>query len=90
MAIIIKISGEIINNIEPKNGKTFSLEELQKAVNGYIQIISISKGKYAGKLMVVDEEGLLKPNPQLNEKASQIAGQPIVGQVIIIDKNHIE
>jgi len=40
--------------------------------------------------MVVDEEGLIQPNPILNTKASEIAGQPIVGQVIIIDRDQIE
>ncbi len=89
MATLIKISGKK-ETIEPKNRNIFSLEELQKAVNGYIQIISINEGEYAGKLMVVDEEGLLKTNPQLNEVASEISGQGIVGQIIIVDKNQIE
>jgi hypothetical protein len=88
MATIIKISGEK-ENIEPENGKTFSLKELQEAVGGYIQLVSINDGEYAGKLMICDEEGLLKAN-QLNEEATRIAGQQIVGQVIIIEKNQIE
>ena len=41
-------------------------------------------------LMIVDEEGRVKANPQLNEEASEIANQQIVGQVIIIDKEQIE
>jgi len=85
MATIIKITGEI-ENIEPSNGKMFTLKELQKAVNGYIQIVPVD----SDKLMVVDEEGLLKPNPQLNIEASKIAGQQIVGQVIIINRDQIE
>ena len=40
--------------------------------------------------MIVNEEGLLKSNPQLNKEASKIVKQRIVGQVIIIDKEQIE
>ena len=40
--------------------------------------------------MIVDEEGLLKANPEINKEASRIAGQRIVGQVIIIDKDQID
>lgn len=85
MATIIKTTGEK-ENIEPADGKVFSLKELQKAVNGYIEIVSLD----SGKLMIVDEEGLIKPDPILNKEASKIAGQRIVGQVIIIDRDQIE
>lgn len=89
MATIIKITGEK-ENIEPDNGKIFSLKELQRAVNGYIQIVPITTGEHKNKLMIVDEEGLLKHNPQLNIVASKIAEQKIVGQVIVIDREQIE
>jgi len=85
MAVIIKICGKK-ENIEPKDEKVFSLKELQEAVGGYIELVSIDDGK----LMVVDEEGKLKADAQVNEEASRIAGQQIVGQVLIIDKNQIE
>ncbi len=89
MATIIKITGKK-ENIEPSDAKVFTLEELQNAVGGYIQIVSITTGEYSEKLMIVDEEGLLKDNPQVNEEASKIVGQRIVGQVIIIDRDQIE
>lgn len=89
MAIIIKINGEK-ENTEPENSNVFTLEELQKAVGGYIELVSITTGEHAGKLMVVDEEGKLKTDAQLNEEASRIAGKVIVGQVIIIDRNQID
>lgn len=85
MATIIKITGEK-ENIEPENGKVFTLKELQQAVGGLIEIVYLSKDK----LMIVDEEGLIKPNPMINEEASIIAKQPIIGQVIIIDRDQIE
>lgn len=89
MAVIIKINGET-ENIEPANGKIFTLKELQQVAGGYIQIVSVTAGEHSGKFMIVDEEGLLKPNPILNIEASKIAGQRIVGQVIIIDRDQIE
>ena len=89
MATIIKISGKR-ENIEPADGKVFTLKELQKAVDGYIQIVHLNQGEYVGKLMVVDEDGKLKTDAKLNNEASRIAGQRIVGQVIIINRNQIE
>ena len=89
MATIIKITGKH-ENIEPDNGKVFTLEELQKAVDGYIQIVLVNLGNYDGKLMIVNEEGKLKTDAKLNEEASRIAGQPVVGQVIVIDRAQIE
>ena len=85
MATIIKTDGTK-QNIEPKDGKTFSLKELQEAVGGYIELVPLNDGK----LLVCDEEGKLKANAQINEEASRIANQQIVGQVIIIDKDQIE
>ena len=89
MSIIIQTTGET-RNIEPENGSVFSLKELQQAVGGYIQIVSITTGEHSGRLMIVDEDGLIKPNPILNEEASKIAGQQIVGSVIVIDRDQIE
>ena len=89
MAVIIKTTGQT-ENIEPANGSVFTLKELQHAVGGYIQIVSITTGEHSGKLLIVDEEGLIKPNPILNKEASKIADQQIVGQVILIDRNQIE
>ena len=89
MATIIKITGEH-ENIEPSNSSVFTLEELQKAVGGYIETVSVTTGDYAGKLMIVDEEGKLKEDAQVNKEASRIAKQRIVGQVIIIDREQID
>lgn len=89
MAVIIKPNGTK-EYTEPSNGSVFSLEELQKVVGGYIQLVSITAGGHSGKLMVVNEEGLIRPSPILNEEASKIAGQQIVGSVIIIDREQIK
>jgi len=89
MAIILKINGTN-EDVNPSNGNVFTLEELQKVVGGYIQIVPITAGEHSGKLMVVDEEGKLKADAQLNEEASRIAGQQIIGQIIIINREQID
>lgn len=40
MAKVIKAAGAI-SDVQPKNGKFFELEELQKVVGGYIEIIDL-------------------------------------------------
>lgn len=41
--------------VEPKNGKTFELRELQDLVNGMIEVASLSHGE----IMIMNEEGTL-------------------------------
>lgn len=65
-ALHIKEDGTI-NQIVPKNGTDFSLEELQKAVDGLIEIVNLKNGE----IMVVNEEG--KFTKQLNPCATFIA-----------------
>lgn len=92
MAKIIKSSGEIIE-VEPKNGKDFSLEEMQKIVDGYIQIVTIGSGQY----MVCNEEGLIHDLP-VNLEASKLYygmiamlnGHYICGDVLICEPNQVK
>jgi len=55
------------------------LEECQKAVGGLIEAVYLDDGR----LMYVNEEGLRKGLP-FNAMASDLAGRPIVGDVIVI------
>ncbi len=57
-----------------------SLEELQGAVGGYIEVVQIPAMR--GVLMIVDEEGRMK-GKAVNAIASEIAGTEIVGDVVI-------
>lgn len=58
MAKVITTAGSI-SKVEPKNGKFFELEELQKVVGGYIEIINLGNDQ----IMVVNEEGKLEDLP---------------------------
>lgn len=83
MAEIIKANGEVIPTT-PKNGKTFSLEEMQGIVGGYIEIVHLKDG-----YMVVNEEGLLMGLP-INELAFLRSGRYIVGDVLVCSTDQIE
>ena len=74
MAYILKVSGDEVLLEDT------SLEKLQEAVEGYIEIIpTIDK-----KFMVVNEEGLLK-GLLVNPEASRLANRRIVGNVVVCE-----
>lgn len=82
MAHIITPHGEsqaLLTDAKPADGKRFRLHELQKVVDGYIDVVRIPHSDWA---LIVDDEGLLKERP-LNVLASLLAGQPIVGTVLL-------
>lgn len=64
-----------------------TLEELQKAVGGYIEFVPVPAMKDI--VMVADEEGLLK-RKTLNRHASDIAMRPIVGDVVLLFEQEME
>ncbi len=67
-------------------GEYFTLEELQKAVNGYIELAPVVDEDY---LTVVNEEGLLKGLP-LNTLYLQLFGRRLVGNVLIVPRRIFE
>ena len=87
MATLIKSNGEEINVI-PNNKKDFQLDELQKYVGGFIEVVR-TKGN---KIMVINEEGKINDLP-INQKASQFYQYNefdfIVGDVLICQSNEI-
>ena len=83
-SVIIKTDGERVVT-EPKNGKDFQLEELQKIVGGYIEIVRLSNSR----IMVVNEEGLIYDLPY-NAEASLEAMDVIVGDVLVCDSGKVK
>ena len=75
----------------PKNGRTFELEEMQKLVGGYIEIVRLNDGR----IIIVNEEGLLQGLP-VNIPATNIlrrdhsTTQYIVGNAIVCDADMVE
>jgi hypothetical protein len=66
----------------PKDDK-FTLEELQSAVGGMIEVAPNSP---QGKVLLVNEEGLLLGLP-LNPFASRLIHYPIVGDALLLDES---
>lgn len=84
MAFIINTSGDETEMI-PKNGSDFELKELQDVVGGLIELVPLTNGK----LLIVDEEGLLKSLP-VNTKASLLARQTIVGTAVVCEDSQLK
>tara|TARA_R110000824_G_scaffold367834_1_gene557062 strand:+ start:290 stop:559 length:270 start_codon:yes stop_codon:yes gene_type:complete len=86
-AQIVNTNGEV-RSVKPKNGNIFELKELQKIVDGYIQILRTRDER----VMVINEEGKIKNLPY-NEIATSLYvygnHDPIVGDVIVMDRNQM-
>jgi len=90
-ALFIGIDGTE-KEVIPKDGKHFSLVELQAFVGGYIQVIQLSDGN----LLVLNEEGKITGLP-FNERATQLTegaglqvGDVIVGNVLVTPAEFIQ
>lgn len=66
MATLIKTDGSKLE-IQPQNGLDFQLDELQKFVDGYIDIINL----HNGDILVINDNG--KDVLDSNETATEIA-----------------
>lgn len=79
--------------ISPANGNDFSLEEVQKIVGGYIEVVGLSDGN----ILVLNEEGKLCGLDE-NPKATVIAHEHkamfphdyIVGNVLICSSDMLK
>tara|TARA_R100000654_G_scaffold2744_4_gene10002 strand:+ start:4145 stop:4396 length:252 start_codon:yes stop_codon:yes gene_type:complete len=83
MAMLISVEGEQ-TVVEPEES-TFSLEELQKYVGGFIEIVPVDDSRMA----VVNDEGFVRKMP-MNSVGSQVAGRLLVGPVLLVNSNEIE
>lgn len=89
MATLIKADGTT-STVAPAAGSTFTLDELQAFVGGWIQIIRVGSA-----LMVLNEEGKLNGLP-FNEAATQrahgflFANDFIVGDVLVCEPHEME
>ena len=90
MAEIITADGTV-REVQPANGKNFTLKELTPIVGGYIEIIYLNDGR----LMIMNEEGKLSRLPD-NEVATALARSSIspddyiVGDVLVCNQHEIK
>ena len=80
MATLIQ-SNQKTRQVSPKNGKQFTVEEIQELVGGYFEVIRSLSPRTNG-VMLVNEEGYIFSMP-LNLQASMFASRSIVGDVLI-------
>jgi hypothetical protein len=79
-----------VEDVQPANGSDFKLGELQGYVDELIDIVSL----YDGRLMVVNDEGIINGLP-INPLATAIFQNAtgtkdyILGNVLICDENQI-
>ena len=96
-AKLLKMSGEIVP-ITPKDGKEFSLPEMQRYVGGYIQVIN--PPGLPDSYIIANEEGKFDPKNRKNVIASELwqagcdpdsarASDDVVGDVMLIQQGQI-
>lgn len=68
----------IVQEVQPKNGETFSLKELQEFVGGYIELVTLPDDL----VLVVNEEGLLHNLPY-NGLAKLMFQRDLVGNILV-------
>jgi len=90
-ARIITPEGEE-TEVEPANGQTFTLEEMQRIVGGYVETVIVRDGDRLRR-MALNEDGIslrLKPNP----KATHLwlrsgGGSTVVGTVLVFNRSQL-
>lgn len=85
MAIILRANGKR-EDIKPENGTKLSLEQLQKAVGGYIEIVHAPN---CHNILIANEEGQIYDLP-INIQASKIAQREIVGDIVLCLQSEIQ
>lgn len=66
-----------------KLDKTPTFQECYALVGcGLLEVVGLGNGS----ILLVDEEGLFNPSATLNQIASEIAGRPLVGNAVMLDK----
>lgn len=90
MALILKVNGEK-QEVFPKNGKDFKLEELQEIVGGLIDMIGIGDDE----IMVFNDEGKLMQLPYNQEATNRFrqhynTDDFMVGDVLICKDSEVE
>jgi len=86
MAKILKSDGTEEELKPPEGSEFLSLEQLQKAVGGYIEEVKVA---HSDNFLIVNEEGLLKHLPK-NERASEMIKGYIVGDVVLCSTFELE
>lgn len=88
MATLLKLDGSQTEVYPADKENGFTLEELYGMLE--CDMIEIACTFSDGKMLIVDEEGLLKPNPVVNPTASMLVGDYIVGNAVVVDDKEFQ
>ena len=78
--------GTQIKQIDPENGTSYTLEEMQKLVGGYVEARPLGNGD---QVLLVNEDAALKGLP-VNHLVSALLGLEIRGDVAIVKREQLE
>lgn len=87
MATLYKTNGDVIA-VYPANGETFTIDEMQKHIGGYVAIAHLTESKF----LVCDEDGYITKRDQVNipfRDAYPFASQIIVGDVLVASPREV-
>jgi hypothetical protein len=76
---VLHADGSVTQMRPPAGSRKYTLAQIQKAVGG---TFTTARTQVKRMILLVNEEGLLLGLPR-NDAASQLAGQDIVGDVIV-------
>ncbi len=82
--------GCTVKEVQPKDGKKFTLKEAQSLVGGYVELVHLD----GDNILLCDEEGLLKEKP-VNQEASIEArrmgwrGGFLVGSILFLKDGEV-
>lgn len=81
--IEIRQDGTIV--LRPMQKETMDLHDLQLAVGGHIELVRVMHTDLAGLgyMMVVNDEGAIRPEFKVNLVASMLYGHEIFGDVVL-------
>ena len=85
MALVVRTDGSVTELLPIAPATALSLEQLQHAVEGYIEVLPLADGGWA----VCNEEGRLIGMPY-NELASVMVQRSLCGPVVLCDRAEVE
>lgn len=85
MATILRANGERDELVGEGPRNTLTLEQIQRAVGGYFEVLPLD----GSKMLLANEDGF-SMGLGVNVEASELFGQCLVGDVVLCDRSELE
>lgn len=86
MGDLFRPDGNIINTL-PANKRAFTMDELQAAVGGYVEIVGTSYSDANQKLIAIGDEDAKLVRKPANHYAGLIVGKSLAGDILFITED---